>query len=299
MTTCYNRKERRALAKREPSFSGVALRGGQPAAPLSITDLMDEARRQYRLGNSAEAEALCRQVLARVPIRKRSRSQSHRNYRAVLRTLPTFGKNVCQGHCIGPADAACHYNIGSSYQALSRRGEAAIHFKKAIALGLSEKNIEEFIMQSPVIATCLDRLEKEQPLPRLINDLFSAAGLEAVADELFLRCAMESIVIRGRALEMFLTHLRRALLQLATANAVAPSVIADSLVSCLSALALQCFINEYVYSQSEDETQQSVQLQDQLLKQLNGVNEIQPLTLAAVAAYFPIYQLPGADKILS
>ena len=45
-----------------------------------------------------------------------------------------------------PLNAACHYNIGSSCQALNRRDEAVIHFKKAIALGLSERNIEEFII---------------------------------------------------------------------------------------------------------------------------------------------------------
>ncbi|MGC2827595.1 MAG: class I SAM-dependent methyltransferase [Pseudolabrys sp.] len=164
---------------------------------------------------------------------------------------------------------------------------------------MSEKNVEEFIMQSPAIATCLARLEEEKLLPRQIDDLFSAAVLKAVADDIFLRSAMESVVIRGRALETFLTQLRFVLLRLAAASAVAPRTIADNLVSCLSALAAQCFINEYIYSQSEDETQQSIRLRDLLLDQLNAADEIEPLTLAAVAAYFPLSQFPDADKILS
>ena len=45
-------------------------------------------------------------------------------------------------------NAACHCNIGISYQALGRHDEAIVHFKKAIALGLGEKNAQEFILQS-------------------------------------------------------------------------------------------------------------------------------------------------------
>ena len=149
-----------------------------------------------------------------------------------------------------------------------------------------------------MIATCLDRLEKEQPLPHQIDTLFDTAGLKAIADELFLRCAMESVVIRGRALEIFFTHLRFALLRIAAAIAVAPRAVADELVSCLSALAQQCFINEYVYSQGEEETRQSIRLRNFLVEQLNNTGEVAPLTLAAVGAYFPLYQLPQAETIL-
>ena len=259
---------------------------------------MDEARGQYRQGKGAQAEGLCRQVLARVPTHVHSLNligiiaQSSGRHQL---SVKMFTRAIASD----PLNAACHYNIGSSYQALNRRDEAAIHFKKAIALGLSEKNVEELIMQSPVIVTCLDRLEKEQPLSRQTDDLFSTAGLEAVADELLLRCAMESIVIRGRALEIFLTRLRFALLRLAAANAVAPRAVADELVFCLSALAQQCFLNEYVYSQGEEETRRSIRLRNLLLEQLNDIGEVAPLTLAAVGAYFPLYQLPETETILS
>jgi len=293
-----NRKERRVLGKRDPVFSGAVPGHGRADAPPNIGDLINEARRQYRQGNGVQAERLCRQVLADVPTHVHSLNligiiaQSSGRYQL---SVKMFARAITSD----PLNAACHYNIGSSYQALKRRDEAAIYFKNAIALGLSEKNVEEFIMQSPLIATCLDRLEKEQPLPRQIDDLFSSAGLEALADELFLRCAMESIPIRGRALELFLTHLRFALLRLAVANVVAPRAVADQLVFCLSALAQQCFINEYVYSLGEEETRQSIRLRNLLLEQLNDTGEVAPLTLAAVAAYIPLYQLPGADKILS
>ncbi len=127
-----------------------------------------------------------------------------------------------------PLNSACHYNMGSSYQALNRRDEATIHFKGAIALGLSEKNVEEFIMKNPAIATCLAQLEEERLLPRQTDDLFNAAVLQTLADDMFLQSAMESVVIRGRALERFLTHLRFTLLRLAAANAAAPRAVATT-----------------------------------------------------------------------
>src|SRR5262249_13114414 len=57
-------------------------------------------------------------------------------------------------------------------------------------------------------------------------------------------------------------------------------------------------LNEYVYLQTRDERQHSIQLRDLLLEQLNGDCRSEPLTLAAVGGYFSLYQLPGADKIL-
>ena len=43
--------------------------------------------------------------------------------------------------------AACHYNIASSYQALDRGDDAVAHFKTAIAHGMGDENVEQFILQ--------------------------------------------------------------------------------------------------------------------------------------------------------
>ena len=36
-------------------------------------------------------------------------------------------------------NAACHYNVGNSYQALGIRTKAITHFSKALALGMDDK----------------------------------------------------------------------------------------------------------------------------------------------------------------
>lgn len=284
------------MAKRSPLFSGAVPERGPANAQPSIADMIDEARRQYRQGNGVQAERLCKQVLSRAPTHVHSLNligliaQSSDRYQL---SLKMFARAIESD----PLNAACHYNIGFSYQALGRNDEAVVHFKKAIFLGLSEKNAEEFILQSSVIVSYLDRIEK-QPLLK-IADLFDAAGFDEIADELFLRCAMELIVIRGWALEMFLTHLRFGLLRLAAENAAGQRTVSDALVFCLSALAQQCFLNEYVYTQGEEETRQSIRLRNLLSERLNNKDEVAPLLLAAVGAYFPLYRLPEAEKILS
>ncbi len=162
-----NRKERRAMVKRSPPISLAVPEHGP--AQASIPDLIDEARRQYRHGNGAQAERLCKQVLSRAPTHVHSLNliglvaQSSDRYQL---SLKMFTKAIESD----PLNAACHCNIGISYQALGRHDEAIVHFKKAIALGLGEKNAEEFILQSSVIVSYVDRIEKEQLIK--IDSLF-------------------------------------------------------------------------------------------------------------------------------
>src|SRR5262249_25636763 len=144
-------------------------------------------------------------------------------------------------------NAACHYNLASSYQALHQADQAVVHFKKAIALGLSGNNVEDFIMRGQTIAPYLDQLENQQ-LPRRAPDFHDVTEIKTIADDLFLRCALESTVIRGQLLESFLTRLRFALLRFATDNnTAASSSVMEALTACFGAVAQQCFINEYVY----------------------------------------------------
>ena len=293
-----NRKERRAAAKRNLGFSAGTGRSDRADRTPSVADLMDEARSQHRQANLVQAERLCKQILERNPTHVHSLNligiiaQSSGRYQLSIKMFTrALGSD--------PLNAACHYNLGSSYQALDRAEEAATHFRKAIVLGLSEKNVEEFIKQNPIIARYLDRVETADPLSHQSDEPSDTALIDAVADDLFLRCAMECTIIRGRMLEIFLTNLRLLFLRLAVGNAVAPVGIAGNVISCVSALAQQCFMNEYIYSQRQDETQQSTRLRDLLVEQLNATSGIDSLTLAAVATYFSLHQIPGATQILN
>ena len=61
----------------------------------------------------------------------------------------------------------------------------------------------------------------------------------------------------------------------------------------------QCFMNEYIFAQSEEETRQADQLREMLLRQLSVGGDISPLLLAAVGCLFPLYSLPEAKRLLA
>ena len=75
--------------------------------------------------------------------------------------------------------------------------------------------------------------------------------------------------------------------------------IDDDIIAFACALARQCFINEYVYPLAEAECKLASALRDRLLQDLATPAAISPLTLAIVAAYFPLHAIPMADVLLS
>src|SRR5262249_49892802 len=239
---------------------------------------------------------LCREILARLP----THVDSLNLIGLIAQSSDRHRLSVQMFNCAiesDPLNAACHYNLASSYQAIHQTDQAVVHFKKAIALGLSGNNVEDFIMRSQTIAPYLAQLEN-QHLLRRTSDFLDIAALKTIADDLFLRCALESTVIRGQLLETFFTRLRLALLRFATNDAAASPSVMEALTACFGTVAQQCFINEYVYAQEADETRRSIQLRDFFLSKLdNEGEEIEPIPLAAVAAYFPLWQLPQAERI--
>ena len=194
-------------------------------------------------------------------------------------------------------NAACHYNLGSSYQALKERAQAIFHFKRAIALGMSERNIEDFILQNPAIGAVVARIEEMWPLSVKDSKVLSEQTLEAIANDIFFRCALELAPLHGIPIERLLTVLRAALLVRGSELKFGKN---DSgIESLVCAIAQQCFINEYVFAESEEETQASGDLKEMLLQKLTNGHEIPPLLLAQVAAYIPLHSLPEAHALLN
>jgi ubiquinone/menaquinone biosynthesis C-methylase UbiE/tetratricopeptide (TPR) repeat protein len=197
------------------------------------------------------------------------------------------------------SNAACHYNLASSCQALDREEDATIHFQKAIALGMSQKNIEDFIFQNPTITAIINRIDETWPLPVKADELLGRGGLESITDDIFLRCVLETVLVRTEPLERFLTFMRSTLLGFAYSPTIGLSANANAVVRLFSAMAQQCFINEYVFVQSGEEARHSSELRDSLLQKSAEGTEIAPLLLAAVAAYFPLHSLSAGRVLLN
>ena len=291
-----NRKERRAADKRRDVS---ARRPDAPAfgpAGASIAELADAANRARGIGRINEAQEICRQILAREPGHVPSlnllglMAQASGDHRGAVKM---FAKAIASDE----ANAACHYNAGNSYQALGNRTKATAHFSKALALGMDEKAVS-CILQSPVVATYNARIAGKWPLSITNVELFGSESVLPLAKDLFLSCAMEATTLPSMQLEMLLGYARAELLRLANEPSKHNGGVNDDIVAFAGALARQCFINEYAYGQAEAESGAASALRDRLLQALASGAAITPLTLAVVAAYFPLHGLPMAEALL-
>ena len=291
-----NRKERRAAGKRRGGLARMANAASLNLAGASIADLTAKASWLHRLGQIGEAQEICHQILARDPAHVQSlnllgvMAQASGDHRLAVKML-------VKALAPDELNAACHYNIGNSYQALGRRTEAIVHFKKALALGMGEK-AAAYILQSPVIASCVARVAKRSPLQLQKGELSDPGGVAALADDIFLRCAMEATTLQSFELESLLGYSRAELLQFVSRQGANASEIAEDIVGFACALAQQCFINEYIYAQTGEETELSKTLRDRLLHELTWGAAITPVTLAVVASYFPLHTMPMAQALL-
>lgn len=291
-----NRKERRAAGKRgnEPATRSNALAIGLAGA--SVADLAAEASRLRGIGRIGEAQDVCRQILAREPAHAQTlnllglMAQASGDHRAAVKM---FAKAIASDDL----NTACYYNAGNSYQALGNRAKAAAHFSQALALGMNEKAIA-FILQSPVIATYIARIAGKSPLPIATVELFGAESVGPLANDIFLCCALEAATLPSAQLEGLLGYARAELLRLAAGQSEDDGEIDDKAIAFACALARQCFINEYVYPQSEAESARASMLRDRLLQDMASGTAITPLMLAAVAAYFPLHAMPMAESLL-
>ncbi len=285
-----NRRDHRAAVARGKTAAS--------SMPADIADLMAAANRAYQQGRAAQAKDICKQILARAPAHATCLNLLGVTYQASGRhrlAVKLFAKAIA----VDDLDAGFHYNIACSYQLSDQSAAAVAHFRKAIALGMSGKSVEEFVMQNRAVIDCINRLTNKLSWPAEDEYSFNASEMAAIAKDIFLRCALGSTNFRSLPLEFLLTHLRCTLLRLARIDVPDSAKLDNDVVSFFCALAQQCFINEYVFAESDQETQQARQLRELLLQKLTrGENDISPLLLAAVAAYFPLYSLPSVKTLL-
>lgn len=112
-----------------------------------------------------------------------------------------------------------------------------------------------------------------------------------------LRALLASAPVSDDQLERILAEARSFLLHIA-AKANDPERNHDSALPFFSALAQQCFINEYVFSCADEELQAAGRIRDLLARALESGEDIPPLWLVAVACYFPLCAVARAETLL-
>jgi 2-polyprenyl-3-methyl-5-hydroxy-6-metoxy-1,4-benzoquinol methylase len=133
-----------------------------------------------------------------------------------------------------------------------------------------------------LIGEALERAGRAWPRRLCADELLGPGGLAAIARSPLLLAVLESVQVPDRAFERFLTGLRSAVLD---AAAAAQGAADDGVTGLASALAQQCFINEYVFAVTDEENARVLALRDAVQAALDRGAPAPPLQLAALGAY--------------
>jgi tetratricopeptide (TPR) repeat protein/SAM-dependent methyltransferase len=158
------------------------------------------------------------------------------------------------------------------------------------------KAVLDLAGQDPAIGACFTRAAHAKPAARA-GELIGSEGLSALARDELLRCLLRSARTTGLALERLLADARALLLTLAAADE-SPEQLSAAVSSFFCALAQQCFINNYVFGAGEAELEQARAIRSSLAAALSSGGVIPPLWPVAIAAYFPLYTVTGAEALL-
>jgi tetratricopeptide (TPR) repeat protein len=151
------------------------------------------------------------------------------------------------------------------------------------------------IASRPALRECIDRAWSAWPARLTLTQLLDSAHPGVVFDDVLLRTLLESAPLPDLAMERFLTLARFALLDAANERLHT----AGDLLHFGCALARQCFINDYVFALTDVELERAQALRDDVLAALARGDAVVPMSIAVVAAYFPLHSLPQAELLLS
>ena len=259
-----NRKQRRAALKQQKP--AAASSAPPPVAGSNIDRLFAEALWHQGHGNLGEAGKVFKQLLTAAP----EHAEAWNNFGIVLRA---------QGKAV----------------------EAAAAFQQSLAL--HPQLLDDFggianllISLNPTLGAAMKRAEAAWPIRLPPKELFGPSGIAAVTGDKLLHWVLRSTTVRNIELEWLLTALRQTLLQAAAVDAPAPAD--EGLLDLASALASQCFINEYAFAQTPDETETAGRLRDAIVAAAQSNSPIAPLGLLAVAMYYPLHALSAAPALL-
>jgi 2-polyprenyl-3-methyl-5-hydroxy-6-metoxy-1,4-benzoquinol methylase len=153
------------------------------------------------------------------------------------------------------------------------------------------------IVLNESVARCVRLANASWPTRLAKVALCGRDGLAALAADTLLHAVLEAAPVTTLEFERFLTCARYALLETASRNEVLDLQDIATL-KFFAALARQCFVNEYVFDCDDQEKLAAAACRAKLLTLLDQGASVPPALLLAVAAYFPLYMLPNASRLL-
>ena len=283
----------------------------------------------YDLGRLEDAVASIHKAIAIAP----DFAGAHNNLGTVLQDLGRLEDAVAsiqKAIANEPDFAAAHNNLGNALQDLGQQEDAFTCQRRAVALdpqndvfwtglaasleGLSFASVDDGLFQdllrlieqptvrlSLVIRPIVSALRQHPKFSQVLE--LTASGKPAneiaygdIAEQLsgipLFRRIMALSLIHDLGIERMLTFLRRAMLQEAMAGRTDESGLKFS-----TALALQCFTNEYIFPETDEEKASVDHLHQQIATLVEKQRDVPSSFIATLGAYRPLHGFPWAREL--
>ena len=259
---------------------------------LSYLGQMDAAEASLRRAFVIEPESA--EILHDLALLLQSNGKSHHAVRLIL---PTLDRSPTRRTKLAFATCVANSRFTSSDSQIRAALTAAISEPWGIPYDLCLPALS-LVMLDQTIARCVHLANKAWPARLPTKTLFDTDCAAALAKDQLLHALLEAAPVRTIEFERFLTCARHALLETASGeNSTQPADTAA--LPFYAALSRQCFVNEYIFDYSDKEMVAAVACRNKLLALLDKSATVPAVLLLAVAAYFPLYTLRGANRLLA
>jgi tetratricopeptide (TPR) repeat protein/protein-L-isoaspartate O-methyltransferase len=259
---------------------------------LSYLGQVDAAEASLRRAFAVEPASV--DILHDLALMLQSSGKSHEAVQLIVRTLdraPTWRTKLAFASCV----ASSRFTTNDS------------QIRAALTVAISEPwglpydlclPALSLVMLNQTIARSVRLANKAWPTRLPAKTLFDADCAAALAKDLLLHALLEAAPMRTIEFERFLTCARYALLETASAQDSTHHTDTAAL-QFYAALSRQCFVNEYIFDCNGREMLAAVACREKLLALLDASELVPAVLLLAVAAYFPLYTLRGASRLLA
>ncbi len=282
-----NRKERRRHEK---------LRRKTGAAKANAMPVFEQAQRHQQSGQLDAAIAGYKQALALDP----NHSTGHCNLGSVLMQT---GQALAAMECfrkavrLEPKNKLYWAGLAASLQPISF-SSVDDGLLNDLSDVLAQSTVDPRLVTRPILSALRQRPEFSRVVSAIPPDdqgdevdyVELTGALSGIP--LFLSL-LKSGPVNDLSLEGVLTRLRQAMMASVMAGQSSPSTLPFS-----TALALQCFVNEYVYEETAEEIQAIERLESEVADRLHVGGSDLATAIVAIAAYRPLHRFPWAEELL-
>jgi len=295
------------------------------AAPdeLAIRDALREGMAHHDAGRLDEAAAIYRRLLEASP----RRPEPMVLLAAIAHGAGRPDEAVdllTRAIAIFPGNAAYHHRLGLALEDLGRVDEALVAHANAIALGdppgaragfgrsfaLADRmprdaRLITFVVRaiveawirpadlagsaialvraSPLLRDSIESARRGELAPAAVDALLARTEVAEALSHPLLVAILENTQACDWGLERFLAAVRASLLRSTAQGQDRPELL---FIAC--ALARQCFLNDYAYAVSPEESQQAAALAGRLAAEARAGATIAAVALATLASYVPL-----------